>query len=342
MKLPCPRCGAIAVVETFCAACLRQLYPLVKSVKTTKLTVCAKSGHVKTSRWENIPLTAAIDRTITKALVIDPEAKISKVECTPDLAALQELITKPGIHRTITVPVLVQGKRGAGKTYEEEYEIPLELETTISPLHAKAGTGYFEATLQARNERAEQYRALHELAAKHAAAGFAITKEIPTETGHDYLLTSNKTARKIAEELHGRFGGSLDTNAKLFSHDKQRSRDLFRVTFRLEYPAYAVGDVVTDGTRALRIKSLGKSTKFEDLTTGKAKDEKYDPARFQKVELRETEVVRERPRLAVLDPETYQEIVVENASAIAAGARVLIAKVGGRAWIVREKKNTGS
>ena len=62
-----------------------------------------------------------------------------------------------------------------------------------------------------------------------------ISQKVFLKTGVDYYLSSNRFARQIGKKLKKAFNGELRESTKLFSRDRQSSKDLHRVTvcFRL-------------------------------------------------------------------------------------------------------------
>lgn len=62
-----------------------------------------------------------------------------------------------------------------------------------------------------------------------------ISKRIRLKTGVDLYLSSNKVARQIGKVLKKVFKGELKESRKLYSRDKQTSKNIYRVTvcFRL-------------------------------------------------------------------------------------------------------------
>ena len=62
-----------------------------------------------------------------------------------------------------------------------------------------------------------------------------IAKRARSKTGIDYYISSNKFARSLGKQLKKHFHGTLKESTKLFSRDRQTSKDLHRVTicFRL-------------------------------------------------------------------------------------------------------------
>jgi len=336
-KLPCPQCGNPDVIGTFCESCLRERSPLVSQVREVKLTFCSRSGEVKIANaWERLKPEEAIRRVVKRALVYAPEAKIERFDVGD--AVLPELLNKPGMRRRIEVQVIVRGRAedGLPSDYDEEYGIPIIIETTISPKHAKAGSQYFEAIIQTRNEREAQREALRVSAARRDAM---INKEEPIKRGKggtDYYLADKKTASIIAQALHERFGGILKHSSTLFSRDKQTGKDLYRDTFLVEYPDFDVGDILTDDKLAFRVGNLGKIIMFENLTTGKKKGATYEPGKFTKMERRETTVSQVEPTLAVIDPDTFQQVAVQNTKTqdLSPGGKVTVVKLGELIWVV--------
>ena len=57
-----------------------------------------------------------------------------------------------------------------------------------------------------------------------------ITKKVEEKNGFDYYLTSQRYLQKLGKKLKTKFDGEIKVTTRLFSRDRQRSKDLHRVT----------------------------------------------------------------------------------------------------------------
>lgn len=335
--LPCPRCGNTDIIETFCSKCLRELYPLIDKIKEQNISVCIRSKDVKvTHAWESIPLGEAITKAIEKSLTPRTGAIIENIEVMPPEV---DFLEKPGIKRTVIVPVNIIGKANAEmpRTYTEQYDIPLIIETTISPKYSKIGTQYFEGTLQVRNETPQRKEKLKSIVKRFTQTGFAINKSIEHKNGTDYEVTDKQRMHQLANELHGQFGGILKETRTLVTRDKQRSRDVFRDTVLLEYPPFDKGDVIIDEKRVLQVVQLGRKIRYTNVLTGKRVEEPYKQDTFTIIEPQEVQVSQLHPTPAIISPETYQQTPLYAAGPMVGevGDQVSVIKHQDKWWLVR-------
>lgn len=335
-------CGVKVTDGTFCPKCLRELHPLLSKVKDAHIDFCVLSGDVRLqTAWERMSVEEAIEKAVKKALVPGAEVTILNVEVGQAQSTVtggeqsQEVIfdflKKPGIDRVVDVPVTVTGSvEGAGE-YSEEYLIPLHIKTTVSKKYSKIGSQYFEGTLQLRNEEPRHVVALK----KHFSRfpDLAINKTIDVSTGHDYQITDKQRMRQIALKLQQQFGGLMKENARLVTRDKQKSKDVYRLTILLEFPPYHVGDVLTDGKRVLELRSFGKKLQFRNVLTGKKVELLYEKDLLEPVEVFDAKISQAHPELAILHPETFQQVPVRAREELAVDSEVRVVQHK-NAWYV--------
>lgn len=357
MELPCPRCGNKNVVSTFCARCLRELSPIVEKLKAVKITFCVESGNIKLLHaWEDIPQAEALQKVIARAIVPKSGATIDEIRILTELD--QELLRKPGIQRDVIMHVIVKGKadNDIPQSYEEEYDIPITLLTTINPRFAKIGTDYFEGVFQARNETPKRKKAFLEAVANRANRGMAVNKEKSVKVGRDkarfikigqedeygatdYYVTKKQAMRSIVYELHEKFGGVLKENTRLITHDKLKSKDVHRLTIMIDYPPYDWNDVLMDEeeTRILVVKDLGKKIRYHDVKRGKRVEEAYAPGVYHIVETQTAEICQTQPQLGIIDPQTFQQVRLYYAGnhELAVGDKARVIKAKTQWWLVQ-------
>lgn len=90
---------------------------------------------------------------------------------------------------------------------------------------------YFEGILQLRDIKQEVTDFCLEDIEKHSEKGgifFSKTEEV--KNGVDFYCSSNKYLMHLGKKLKKRFKGELKTSAKLFTKNKQTSKDVYRVT----------------------------------------------------------------------------------------------------------------
>ena len=300
-SLPCPRCGDPKTIGTFCASCQRELHPLVEKVKESTITLCIMSGRIKIGTgWETISLEEAVQKVAEHAMVA--KERVSKIFAHE--FEVDDLF-KPGLERQVVVRVSVTGHAQGLPEYTEDYELPLTIKTTVSPRYAKIGTQYFEGVLQLRNEHLAAKKLLHKLVGMRD--GLAINKEIAHKRGTDYQFTNKQSMRQIAHELFARFGGLLKENARLITYDKQRSKDVHRLTVFIEFPPFMRGDVLISDEELVYVQGLGKKLRLQNLRLGKVREEAYEPDKYEVISPVKTTVSQVEPEIAIINPETFQQ-----------------------------------
>ncbi|MFH1592898.1 MAG: NMD3-related protein [Candidatus Woesearchaeota archaeon] len=92
---------------------------------------------------------------------------------------------------------------------------------------------YFQAIVQLRPADEELMKFFEKRISK---TGAWISKKKFLKTGVDYYISSNKIARQIGKMMTRSFKGELKESKKLYSRDRQTSKNVYRVTvcFRLK------------------------------------------------------------------------------------------------------------
>ena len=305
----CPKCGSKDVVDVFCANCLREEKPLVTGFKEFLVEVCISCGCVHHRyRWHATDDPhARLAELFQEHLVFPNYADIKKVEVAP-----LEFDMKSGLLVNGEAKVTGTGRASKkAKDYEEEYAFPFKIQNTVCKKCSRLGTQYFEGTLQVRNETRESVKFLKEYL-KHTSA--TIAKEEREKNGTDYYLTVKAEVERTARALQERFGGAIRSSARLFSRNKMTSKDIYRVTWFVELPPFAAGDVVQVDEAVLMVLELGKRIRFFNPARGKTEFHEYtEDGRWEKVPIFETTVSSTKPTLMVLHPETFDEVEVCNA-----------------------------
>ena len=157
------------------------------------------------------------------------------------LKLITEKIAKDNIKEKVKVNSLIKGEIEK-KDFEvevnyqgETFVIPGKLIVEQCPICSKEATGsYFVSTLQIRPKDDEILDFVKNLVEKDNQS--FISQVITLKEGYNVLLSSNRAALQIGKKIAKSFKGKLKTTRKLFSYDKQKSRDLYRSTvmFRRE------------------------------------------------------------------------------------------------------------
>ncbi|WP_297062823.1 60S ribosomal export protein NMD3 [Thermococcus sp.] len=159
--------------------------------------------------------------------------------------------------------IIVYKVRVKARTHELQRELHDEKKTvtvyvrqTVCPRCQKFLGGYFEAILQVRAEGRplsdEERKAIGKLVEEKVdeimqkdRMGF-IQDTIEKEEGLDFYMGSTSSARKIAQAIKERFGGTISEAYELVGMDRQTSREVYRTSVSVRIPKFRKGDIVSD------------------------------------------------------------------------------------------------
>jgi nonsense-mediated mRNA decay protein 3 len=167
---------------------------------------------------------------------------------------------------------------------------------------------YFEGILQLRNVDAET---IELVLRKFDKNKIGIAKIIDQPEGIDIYSASNKFIRLIARKLSQNYGGEVKESPKLFSRSSLTCKDIFRLTVFYKGPEFKKGQIVHVKNTVFIVSSCEKKyVKGTDLATG----QRVTVTNENLVVLKPVKalVVGLKPKIAVMHPETYQSVEVEN------------------------------
>ena len=98
---------------------------------------------------------------------------------------------------------------------------------------------YFEATLQLRFIDQQIVQFVTDDIEKH---GIKVSKEKSLQYGIDISVDSRKYAQQLGKLLQQTFGGMLKVTARLFTRDRQSSKEVYRITVLFKQFPYKKGD----------------------------------------------------------------------------------------------------
>jgi len=168
--------------------------------------------------------------------------------------------------------------------------------------------------MQVRNKSNSSFEAvLDEILAKTDASNYFISKVVRLKDGIDLYMSSNRFILALGKTLSSKYGAELKTSRKLFSRDRQSGKQLWRVTVLIRLPQYNIGDVVRKGPKIAYISGINKlQITAIDLKTGKKCKIRDPDSIIKPEEYLVAQVSKTKPRLEVLDPETFQSVAVAN------------------------------
>jgi NMD protein affecting ribosome stability and mRNA decay len=297
----CPKCGKSIDKGVFCADCK----PHVLDYKPSNVKICCVCKKIFThGSWKATDDPIGLITKEIRSKVKQKDVEVNVIGELPEL--------KPGIRQFLTAEVIQD---------EVVHEVLCEVEVTYCLKCAKLGTQYFEGVLQIRNISEKSEKIIAHVLSKAAEQGNAVNKVVTHPKGVDYYMTNKRAMPKLAQKIIERAGGFYASSAKLFSHNHQTGKEIYRLNLLLELPDFNIGDVFFFKNKYIIIESFSKKISSRNLLTGKKvifayaefkkiRDKDFDQAK--KIISSETTIIRLRPQQEVLHPENYQPVKVLN------------------------------
>ena len=167
------------------------------------------------------------------------------------------------------------------------------------------GSNYFQGTIQLRNPHEEAFNFIEKSLGKY------LTKIEKVRNGFDFYVKDKKVGEVIGRKTRDKFGGEFNVAASLHTRDHQTSRDLYRLNVLIRLPDFKAGDVIKFDNKIILIKELNKKIAGEKLDTRKNTSLPY-PNEYEILEQKNSRVVVVEPNIEIMDPETYQPILIKN------------------------------
>lgn len=315
----CPKCGVKSIGGHLCAGCAGKLQPQWK-VKRVRLSACSVCRRIHSRGiWRETHLADAIRDGVRKSL---KGKKIRKMNLSID-----GLKFGPGLVHDLSV--LVEIRQG------EIFEVPVSVSVTTCTACGREGGQYFEGVLQLRNATPEAIASLHHQVGALRERGVFINKEVKVKTGFDFYMTSQRHLQTIVRRLHKEFGGDLKVAEQLFTHDKQRSRDLYRVNAVLTLPTFSKGSIIVHDGRPIHITKVGKVVSGVNLKT--AKRVSIDSKKLRDVEVLQkikSKVLTVYPNIKIMHPNTFDPIECIVSGSVSIDQSVEIVLFEGVAYVL--------
>src|SRR3989338_1186485 len=176
---------------------------------------------------------------------------------------------------------------------------------------------YFEGVLQLRNpnDEARSYIQNH---VKKASAVF-VSKIVRHKNGLDYYLSSKKFLHQLVKRLQNSFGGEYSISPRLFSRDRQTSKDIHRINVLFILPEFKKGECIYIDNKIIKITNISKNISGNDIQINKKITFSIKNKEYGILNRKKTIVIRIKPAIEVLDPETYQNAIVNNKADVKIG-----------------------
>ncbi len=216
---------------------------------------------------------------------------------------------------------------------KETYMVPADIEFTYCP-NCSIHQQYFEGVLQLRNPHDEVINYVRNEVMRNKDRGAFITKEVMHKKGMDFYISKQHFIQNLAKGIQKKFGGKVNVNPELFSRDKQKSRDLYRMNILVELPLFKKGDIVKIDKSIINIKKMGKTITGEDLVTRKSASFDYPQKKAELLEKKTGIVSKNYPHLEIIDPESYQSVKPENSKDVKINEKVRFVMANGKIYII--------
>lgn len=189
-------------------------------------------------------------------------------------------------------------------------ELKIEKSDAIAMMHSQ----YFEGVIQFRYPKSLESRIKEVLNLQKEywmTKEVFVTKESKQTEGMDWWVTSKKAMSMFADKLNRRFGAKISKNAQLFSRNKQTSKNIYRLNVLVQFPDFEEGAVIKVNNKLAKILQLRRLIKAVDIKTGKTFGFKLSDD-HEVLQTKKTRVSNVHPEITVLDPESFQEISIDN------------------------------
>ena len=321
--MKCIICGNTekSYIEGMCRDCYAEQYFTVEGIKKFPFSYCANCGAYRYgSKWlPKMEMFEAIEKSLLKNIKFkkQPEMVDVKINLPEHKKKVgSKVIGKIDVY--FKTQILDNTKNDNEELYkEEEYQVPIKISYTLCDVCNRKKTEYFEGRIQIRNRKNEQFDATKKVVydfVKNKSDVF-ITKEEDIEQGVDFYISSQKYVQNIGKELFMRFGGELTVTSKLFSKDKQTSKDLFRVDVLLRLPEYNIGDILEINQKLIIVSAVHEKkivgVTLRNNTRISENVDKGFEIKARHKDVQEVIVTRRNP-LEALHPETYQTTTIMN------------------------------
>ena len=334
----CTKCGKKEVfLDGLCKECYLNKNPLLISFKPVKILVCFFCRkYFSKGKWTGFrKLEDVVKDIVQKRLVFNDDARINSFKLKPVIPKYKE---GPNVKINIQTEITVFGTYPGKKTVvKDEYVLPVKVIFILCPRCSRHKSGYFEGILQLRDVDEEVIDYAVEEAKKQNQRGIFITKKLKVRNGFDIYLTKRGYIHELARELLNKFGGETKLSKKLFSRDKQRSRDIYRVNVLFRQSKFRKGDILKIDDELFKVRNIDRNIIAVNIKTGKKTSIMPKQIRVRAAEeVKETIVSLVFPHVEVLHPETFQSVKPENVKnkKFKVNQKVRVVVSDGRVWLV--------
>ncbi|NOZ58901.1 MAG: hypothetical protein GXO66_04925 [Euryarchaeota archaeon] len=345
----CVRCGRRGekLIGALCPECYVEREVKVELPRQLRGYVCRECrAMLKRGRWER--RAESLEEAVEEAGFSAIEENLRVRGLSQPEVGIAFLEARRSSPRDYTARYRLEVRGGAGG---EEVELSREVEAgvrlTLCESCQRRASRYYEAVLQIRahapltkEEREELSRLVRSEVERRSEDKAFISSYEERREGVDFYLGSAKLAKKIANLLVARYGGTVTTSTKLVGVDES-GRNVLRYTFAYRLPRVRRGDVIRLGDRVCQVLRLSRgSVSLLDLATRRsfslpekklAKAELLGSAE-DAVRAMVTEVVKDR--IQVLEFRDYKTFYFDIPLPLRVGDEVRLLKAEGRVYLL--------
>ncbi|MPW38975.1 Nonsense-mediated mRNA decay NMD3 like protein [Thermococcus sp. 101 C5] len=380
----CYRCGISEreggpLIEGLCQVCFRKENPVLLIEDEINTELCQNCGSYKVrGTWvdpRNYELEELIfevaDNALVENLLLDERVKEVKIVPKDELEEITELPVgtayvsfEPVDWHIEYFPAIINYEvEVKARIHEMQKELHHEkkmltvyVRQTVCPRCQKFLGGYFEAILQVRaedrvltkEEKDEISKLVEEKVdeiMKRDRMGF-IQDTIEKEEGIDFYMGSTSAARKLAQMIRDKYGGSISEAYQLVGQDRMTSKEVYRTSVSVRIPKFKVGDIVEDKKGNIyRVEGVsGKGLSLKNLSTHENEHKDWKTVKRDEIDTVEHErleamATSSTPReVQFMDMKNYETFELEKPEfEIEEGEVYKLVKVKGR-YYIEEKK----
>ncbi|NJE06324.1 Nonsense-mediated mRNA decay NMD3 like protein [Thermococcus sp. M36] len=383
----CYRCGISEseggpLIEGLCQVCYRKENPVLLIESEISTELCQNCGsYRKRGVWvdpSSYELEELIFEVADSALIEAMEDSLSGVVREYEVVPAEEIegIESLPVGRAVIAfqpvdwhieyfpAIITYEVRVKARTHELQMELHNErkhvtvyVRQTVCPRCQKFLGGYFEAILQVRAEdrplTEEERKVIGKLVEEKVdeimrkdRMGF-IQDTIEKEEGLDFYMGSTSSARKLAQAIKERFGGTISEAYELVGVDRQTSREVYRTSVSVRIPKFQKGDIVADKRgNVYEVKKVdGKGLRIKNLSTHREEHRDWKTVKREGIEIVEHErseamVTSITPKeVQLMDMETYETYELEKPGiSLREGEIYSMIEVNGKRYFLSKKE----
>ncbi len=126
---------------------------------------------------------------------------------------------------------------------------------------------YYEGILQLRNPNKKVIKFVKNQI--NEKKGVFISKTVKVRNGYDFYISSKRYLKNLGYKLRKQFGGELKISSRLYSRDRQTSKELHRVNILYRCCGIKSGNIIEVRGEKIKVIGLGKRIQGKRLNDGK-------------------------------------------------------------------------